>query len=572
MFFLMKIKLGNIMKKNIGKCLSIFAGLMMLFVSCASNQIEKNYTEEELLLSNLETIQKCIGENPVKALYDFILLEEKQTENLLWEENLELVASIENQILEEIKNQTEKYIAEKNFYQAKINVESLKTVLDFGIHFENDLSWVEDVENKIDTWTSTEIEAFLVKNQVENPSVPKMISGTVTVWVDKGIRIEKGLGYSDISIGSGFFIDERGYIVTNYHVIESEVNPEYEGYSRLYIKTSEDSETKIPAKVVGYDSVMDLALLKAEITPKYVFQLGSSENLEIGDQIYAIGSPLGLEKTITSGIISTTDRKITTMGTVMQIDASVNAGNSGGPAVSKEGLVQGVVFAGIEGSQGLNFAIPVEYLKNEVFALYNGGEVLHSWLGFYGKTYKDVETQSEIGVEILYSIPGEALSLCGVENGKILTKIDGKTVKNENQLQDILIGYGTDKIATVTVLDLKTGEEEEKIVFLESRPERPGDVILSSVKEYSAFYPLFGMDVTPTSSDFKKEFLITRVVKGSVADNAGFSENDPIKIVKTKVIEDGQYFYAEVFGKKRKNGYLEATMALTAPMDSTNFF
>ena len=197
---------------------------------------------------------------------------------------------------------------------------------------------------------------------------------------------------------------------------------------------------------------------------------------------------------------------------------------------------------------------------------------MHPWLGFYGKTYKDVETQSEIGVEILYSIPGEALSLCGVENGKILTKIDGKTVKNENQLQDILIGYGTNKIATVTVLDLKTGEEEEKLVFLESRPERPGDVILSSVKEYSAFYPLFGMDVTPTSSDFKKEFLITRVVKGSVADNAGFSENDPIKIVKTKVIEDGQYFYAEVFGKKRKNGYLEATMAIAAPMDSTNFF
>ena len=151
---------------------------------------------------------------------------------------------------------------------------------------------------------------------------------------------------------------------------------------------------------------------------------------------------------------------------------------------------------------------------------------------------------------------------------EILTKIDGKSVKNENQLQDILIGYGTDKIATVTVLDLKTGEEEEKLVFLESRPEDPGDVILSSVKEY----PLFGMDVTPTSSDFKKEFLITRVVKGSVADNAGFSENDPIKIVKTKVIEDGQYFYAEVFGKKRKNGYLEATMALTAPMDSSNFF
>lgn len=559
------------MKRQLSLIFAFFLATLF-FASCASNQIEKNYTEEELLLSNLETIQKSIDENPVKTLYDFILLEEKQIENLLWEEKLELVTSIENQILEEIKNQTEKYIAEKNFYQAKINVESLQTVLDFGIQFENQLSWMEDVKNQIDTWITSEIEAFLVKNQDKNPTVPEMITGTVTVWVDKGLRIEKGLGYSDISIGSGFFIDERGYIVTNYHVIESEVDPEYEGYSRLYIKTSKDSETKVPAKVIGYDSVMDLALLKTEITPDFVFQLGSSENLEIGDQIYAIGSPLGLEKTITSGIISTTDRKITTLGTVMQLDASVNAGNSGGPAVSKEGLVQGVVFAGIEGSQGLNFAIPVEYLKNELFALYNGGEVFHPWLGIYGKTYKNPETQEEMGVEIFYPIPGTSATLCGLKTGCVITKVDGKSVKNENQLQDILIGSGANRISTISVLDLKSNLESSELVFLEKRPEYPGEKIVSSNKEYIAFYPLFGMKLVPISSNLKKEYSITKVVKGSVADNAGFSENDPIKIVRSKVIEDGQYFYAEVFGKKRKNGYLEATMALTAPMDSSNIF
>ena len=559
------------MKRQLSLIFAIFLATLF-FASCASNQIEKNYTEEELLLSNLETIQKSIDENPVKTLYDFILLEEKQIENLLWEEKLELVTSIENQILEEIKNQTEKYIAEKNFYQAKINVESLQTVLDFGIQFENQLSWMEDVKNQIDTWITSEIEAFLVKNQDKNPTVPEMITGTVTVWVDKGLRIEKGLGYSDISIGSGFFIDERGYIVTNYHVIESEVDPEYEGYSRLYIKTSKDSETKVPAKVIGYDSVMDLALLKTEITPDFVFQLGSSENLEIGDQIYAIGSPLGLEKTITSGIISTKDRKITTLGTVMQLDASVNAGNSGGPAVSKEGLVQGVVFAGIEGSQGLNFAIPVEYLKNELFALYNGGEVFHPWLGIYGKTYKNPETQEEMGVEIFYPIPGTSATLCGLKTGCVITKVDGKSVKNENQLQDILIGSGANRISTISVLDLKSNLESSELIFLEKRPEYPGEKIVSSNKEYIAFYPLFGMELVPISSNLKKEYSITKVVKGSVADNAGFSENDPIKIVRSKVIEDGQYFYAEVFGKKRKNGYLEATMALTAPMDSSNIF
>ena len=182
------------MKRQLSLIFAIFLATLF-FASCASNQIEKSYTEEELLLSNLETIQKSIDENPVKTLYDFILLEEKQIENLLWEENLELVSSIENQILEEIKNQTEKYIAEKNFYQAKINVESLQTVLDFGIQFENQLSWMEDVKNQIDTWITSEIEAFLVKNQDKNPTVPEMITGTVTVWVDKGLRIEKSQQY-----------------------------------------------------------------------------------------------------------------------------------------------------------------------------------------------------------------------------------------------------------------------------------------------------------------------------------------------------------------------------------------
>ena len=119
---------------------------------------------------------------------------------------------------------------------------------------------------------------------------------------------------------------------------------------------------------------------------------------------------------------------------------------------------------------------------------------------------------------------------------------------------------------------MENNEEKTELVFLEKRPEYPGEMILAATSEYGAFLPLFGMELVPMSSDFKKEFLVTKVVKGSVADNAGFSENDPIKIVRSKVIEDGQYFYAEVFGKKRKNGYLEATMALTAPMDSSNFF
>ena len=176
----------------------------------------------------------------------------------------------------------------------------------------------------------------------------------VTIWVDRGIKVQNGAGYADIIIGSGFFIDERGYIITNHHVIDSMVNPKYEGYSRLYIKLYDDPDTKIPAKVIGYDQVLDLALLKTEITPKYVMKLGSSKNLQIGDKVSAIGTPLGLEGTFTSGIISSFDRKLLSLGNVIQIDAAVNSGNSGGPLIDSSLNVSAVVFAGMMQSQGLN--------------------------------------------------------------------------------------------------------------------------------------------------------------------------------------------------------------------------
>ena len=170
--------------------------------------------------------------------------------------------------------------------------------------------------------------------------------------VDRGIKGENALGYADRVIGSGFFIDDKGHFVTNYHVIESEVDTSYEGYSRVYVKLYKDSATRIPAKVIGYDKALDLALLKTEAIPPYVFSLGSSADLDVGDAIYAIGSPLGLENTITSGIVSAKDRYLFSIAQVMQIDAAVNSGNSGGPIIDKNGNVKAVVFAGIMEYEG----------------------------------------------------------------------------------------------------------------------------------------------------------------------------------------------------------------------------
>lgn len=98
----------------------------------------------------------------------------------------------------------------------------------------------------------------------------------------------------------------------------------------------------------------------------YVFELGSSSDLSVGDRVFAIGSPLGLDKTLTSGIISSDDRHLFSAGFVFQIDAAVNSGNSGGPLIDEKGRVQAVVFAGVMNYQGLNFAIPVEYLRYDL--------------------------------------------------------------------------------------------------------------------------------------------------------------------------------------------------------------
>ena len=285
-------------------------------------------------------------------------------------------------------------------------------------------------ENRIAQWR-TEGNITLAELSSVRPSTPEdeapaqdvissLISATVTVWVDRGLSIQRGIGYANHVIGSGFFIDRRGYLVTNYHVISSEVDPDYEGYSRLYIRLAENPDARIPARVVGWDPVFDLALLKTEITPPEIFQLGSSADLRVGTRIYAIGSPAGLDQTITSGIVSAQDRRLLSLGGVLQIDAPINHGNSGGPIIDEAGRVQAVVFAGIESFEGLNFAIPVELLKLILPQLYAGGLVSHPWLGAYGKTFAPPADPESAGVSFrrvlrtrTFAFPSRRAGRCG---------------------------------------------------------------------------------------------------------------------------------------------------------------
>jgi S1-C subfamily serine protease len=246
------------------------------------------------------------------------------------------------------------------------------------------------------------VEEKFMSKALEINKKSDMQNGMVTVWVDKGMRIERGIGYPDRMMGSGFFVDSKGYIITNYHVIESEVDPEYEGYSRLFVRLSGSPDEKIPAKVVGWDRIFDLALIKVELEPDFVFYSAGSVPVEPGQKIYTIGSPVDpfLENTITSGIISAIGRRrLLQMGDVIQLDAPVNPGNSGGPMLNEDGELLGIVFAGFQLYEGLSFAIPVQWLNKILPRLYQGGEIKHPWLGLSLR-------ETDKGMEVIYTVPG----------------------------------------------------------------------------------------------------------------------------------------------------------------------
>lgn len=395
------------------------------------------------------------------------------------------------------------------------------------------------------------------------------IDGTVTIWVDLGIKVERGMGFANRVIGSGFFIDKRGYIVTNHHVIAELVDKKNKGYGKVYIKLAEDNETRIPAKVIGWDSVHDLALLKTEIDPPYIFKLGSSKDLYVGDKIYAIGSPLGLERTLTSGVVSATDRKLFTTGSVMQIDAAVNSGNSGGPCIDALGNVQAVVFAGILQYEGLNFAIPIEYLKQALPILYNGGERLFPWLGGYGKTAR--KGTKPYGLEVEYVLPGSALAKSGIQVGCVLTSLDNRKVLCLEDLQDILRDYVPEVILNCSYIDTE-GKNKDCLLYLAPRPENPGYAIYQGDTIQHSFVPLLGIELTPSSTTNSKLYTIKRVLRGSVADESGFSENDPVTIGRVQFNNDKSEMYVEVTAKKRKRGYLDVGVGLGTRLDSPYYF
>ncbi len=516
-------------------------------ISCRTTREPKkvsqyiDYTNEDVVASENERIFSMIEKEPVRALWRALLLGKNET----------IQKTTENLVL-----LFEQAITDKDYLTAKKYYSSLKNA-----------GWTSDKYNleEIKSAYMSEIPSFGKANTKSPKTIADCMEATVTIWVDRGLKVENGAGWADIVLGSGFFIDERGYLITNHHVIESLVDPKYEGYARLYIKLIEDQDTKIPAKVIGYDPILDLALLKAEIEPKFVFNLGSSSTLKVGDKISAIGTPIGLEGTITSGIVSSTERKLFTIGNVFQIDAAVNSGNSGGPLIDENMNVQAVVFAGMLQFQGLNFAIPIEYLRQELGSLYNNEMVIHPWIGSYGHTKRN--GKKKIGLEVQYVMPGGSAFLSGLKVGDVITEIDGVQINSLEDYHYLLLAYENETIVNCKYVD-EEGNEKTILLYLEQRPEAPGVKVFNSDFYNSSFIPLFGMGLTSSSTLSKNSYTINKIIKGSSAEELNLSVNDPISVKDVKFDKEHEMIFAQIFAKRRKSGFLDISIVLSCAYDS----
>lgn len=244
--------------------------------------------------------------------------------------------------------------------------------------------------------------------------------------------------------GSGFIIDSAGYILTNNHVVEDAATS-----GGSITVTLNDGKT-IGAKVIGRDSSYDLAILKIAATNLPALQFGDSDKIQVGDAVIAVGSPLGLSGTVTSGIISAKNRAVTAGGSTgessfinaLQTDAAINPGNSGGPLVDSTGAVIGVNSAiaslgGSNGSQpgsiGLGFAIPINQARKTADQLIKTGKATYPVIGvmldmsYRGGGAKVANSANGIRAD---GPAGKA----GLEVGDIITRFDGKTINNPEEL------------------------------------------------------------------------------------------------------------------------------------------
>jgi len=351
-------------------------------------------------------------------------------------------------------------------------------------------------------------------------------------------------GYEQRGIGSGFVFSRDGYILTNNHVVE--------GADQIKVKLSNGNEYQ--GKVVGRDPKTDLALLKIEgVSDLHPLNLGNSEDIKVGNWVVAVGSPFGLEQTVTAGIVSAKGRVIGSgpYDNFIQTDASINPGNSGGPLINMKGEVVGINTAIVAEGQGIGFAIPINMAKEIAGQLQNKGHVTRGWLGVtiqevtpdLAKSFGLMEKKGALVAQVS---PGSPAEKAGIEQGDIILEFDGKKISEANDLPRIvastpmgkMIALKLSREGKVMERSLKVGEMDEK-----------GEVAKASTSQPSLGITV--QNITPEIArglGLKKSggVVVTQVESGSPADEAGLQTGDVIREVNRKPVKNADDFLQKI--------------------------
>jgi serine protease Do len=361
-------------------------------------------------------------------------------------------------------------------------------------------------------------------------------------------------GFEERGVGSGFVISRDGYILTNNHVVDNA--------DQIKVKLADGKE--YTGNVVGRDPKTDLALVKIQgalgLQP---LKLGNSDETKVGSWVVAVGSPFGLEQTVTAGIVSAKGRVIGAgpYDSFIQTDASINPGNSGGPLLNLKGEVIGINTAIVASGKGIGFAIPVNMAKDVAVQLEQKGHVTRGWLGVgiqavtpeLAKSFGLKENKGALVAQVFKDSPAEK---AGIEQGDVIVKFDGKDVSDSKDFPMKVASTPVGK--TVTVELLRDGRTLDRQVKLSEMEEKE---ITAKAPSSHKSLGLTVQNLTPEVAmglglKADKGVLITEVTPGSPAEEAGIQQGDVIREVNRQPVKDAKDFSQKVDKAKDRESIL----------------
>jgi serine protease Do len=362
------------------------------------------------------------------------------------------------------------------------------------------------------------------------------------------------------SLGSGVIVDPAGFIITNNHVVDRG--------TRIKVKLHDGRQ--LDATVVGKDAPTDLAVVKINASNLHALRLGDSSKVEVGDWVLAFGSPFGLEKTMTAGIVSAKGRVIGAgaYDDFLQTDAAINPGNSGGPLVNLAGEVVGintVIFSRSGGFEGVGFAIPSDLAQSVYGQLAKTGKVTRGWLGvdvqeITPELAKSFNLSEKKGVLISQVEPGSPAAKAGIKSGDILLEYDGRPV---NSYKDLSIAVAESKVGVSSKLKLlRQGQEVPLEVKIGERPDERSEA--SGRPPASEEPGRLGVTVADITPEVGRQLgvsntegaLVMEVRPGSPADEGGVRPGDVIREINRNPVKSAAELVAAARNLKRASTVL----------------